>query len=305
MKKLTYLLLALACMTASVSCIKDDLDPCPPDGGSVEVTLRAEKFQTQPPYGTSDTEADFTARIRSLDYLLYAGDRLIERGSADGLLSGSGASYLWRHAALPFGSYRLALVANTEAGTFAGSPNAPESFYIVYRGEQQSDHFRSVLPFEVTCPCKNEFQTVLQRVHGVTQFRFENLPSDVVTIEVSLDNVGARIPLSGEPDQTCMVTKRFAASDLKAGTDGSFLLGTFPTLPGKRTAWRLRLYGADAEAPLYQRVVTDTLRVESNQLLKLSTRFSEEEFRGKIEFTVDLDTNWDGSNEGGGQVIVS
>ena len=73
-------------------------------------------------------------------------------------------------------------------------------------------------------------------------------------------------------------------------------------LPGERTSWRLRLYGED-DAPLYDRVVTDTLRIECNQLIDLTARFEEGDFRGEIEFSVDVDTTWDGANEGGGEII--
>ncbi len=296
----------LCCMTVHISCIRESIDPCP-QGGGVEVTLRAEKFQAMAPYGPTDIEADFASRIHSLDYLLYdENGRLLERGSADDLPAASGDSYLMRHAALPFGSYRLVLAANTAERMMSGSPASPEDFYIVYQGERNGDdHFRAVLSLEVTCPCINRFETVLQRVHGVTRFRFENIPSEVRVVEVSLDNVGARIPLSGEPDIPCVVTKRMEVSELSASSGGSFTLGTFATLPGKRSAWRLKLYGTDETVPLYERLITDTLRIESNRLIDLSTRFDAADFNAEVEFRVEVDATWDGSNEGGGDVTVS
>ena len=48
---------------------------------------------------------------------------------------------------------------------------------------------------------------------------------------------------------------------------------------------------------------TDTLRIECNQLIDLTARFEEGDFRGEIEFSVDVDTTWDGANEGGGEII--
>ncbi len=305
MKKPIFLLSAFCCMMAAVSCIKDDLDPCPEEGGRVEVTLRAEKFQTRAPYGPSDMEGDFADRIRSLDYLLYDGDRLIERGSADDLPAAEGGSYVLRFVALPLGMYRLALVANTPEDMMAGSTDAPENCYIVYQGAAGNDFFRAVLPLDVTCPCINRFETVLQRVHGVAQFSFENIPSAVTVVEVSLDNVGARAPLAGEPDTPCTVSRRMTVSGSDTHADSSFTLGTFATLPGKKSAWRLKLYGADDTQPFYDRLVTDTLRIESNQLLRLSTRFKTSDFLDQIEFRVEVDTTWDGSNDGGGEVVVS
>ena len=227
----------------------------------------------------------------------------VGQGRADDLHTASGGDYLFRIDTLPFGTYRLAFVANVTPRMMTGTMDAPEARYIVYQGEKNGDdHFRADVPFEVTCPCRNEFEAVLQRVHGITRFRFENIPARIASVEVVLDNVGQRMPLCGEPDLACEVSKRIPAAQLRTRPAGSFTLGTFCTLPGVRTSWRLRLYGED-DAPLYDRVVTDTLRIECNQLIDLTARFEEGDFRGEIEFSVDVDTTWDGANEGGGEII--
>lgn len=303
MKKSLYIPFAFLCLLSAMSCIEEKLDPCPPQGGEVTVALRVEKFQARPPYRPSDFEQEFGKRIHSLDYLLYAGGQLVGQGRADDLHTASGGDYLFRMGTLPFGTYRLAFVANAAARMMTGTTDAPEARYIVYQGEKNGDdHFRADVPFEVTCPCRNEFEAVLQRVHGITRFRFENIPARIASVEVVLDNVGQRMPLCGEPDQGCEVSKRVTAAQLRARAAGSFTLGTFCTLPGERTSWRLRLYGED-DAPLYDRVVTDTLRIECNQLIDLTARFEEGDFRGEIEFSVNVDTTWDGANEGGGEII--
>lgn len=300
MKTLLYLPLVLG-LALSTACIEEDLDACPPDGGALAITLRVEKFQARPPFEPDDLEEDFAARIHSLDYLLYADQRLIEQGTIADLQPADRGGYLLRRDALPFGSYRLAVAANVTPQMMTGSTAAPEQYYIVYQGSAADDHFRGDLSFEVTCPCRNEFKTVLRRVHGVTRFRFENLPAEVSAVEVSLDNVGERIPLAGEPDKACTVTRRMEAEALRARSDGAFVLGTFSTLPGMKTTWRLRLYAADGGAPVYDRVVTDTLTIERNQLRELAARFND----STIEFSVTVDTSWDGSNDGGGEIVVS
>lgn len=38
-------------------------------------------------------------------------------------------------------------------------------------------------------------------------------------------------------------------------------------------------------------------------VIDLTARFEEGDFRGEIEFSVDVDTTWDGANEGGGEII--
>ena len=47
----------------------------------------------------------------------------------------------------------------------------------------------------------------------------------------------------------------------------------------------------------------DTLRIECNQLIELTARFKEGDFQEEIEFSVNVDTTWDGANEGGGEII--
>ena len=79
MKILSYLSLSLLCLLSAVSCIKEDLDACPPEGGSVAVTIRVEKFRTRPPYAPEDLEENVAARIHSLNYMLYANGRLLEQ----------------------------------------------------------------------------------------------------------------------------------------------------------------------------------------------------------------------------------
>lgn len=300
MKNLSYISFALLCLLAAVSCVEEDLDACPPEGGGVKVVLRVEKFRTQPPYGPEELEESFAQRIHSLRYLLYDGRRLIEQGDLEQMRSADDGSYIFRHDLLPFGAYRLAFVANTTAGMMSGTTDSPENRFIVYQGENAGDdHFRAYLPFEVTCPCSNEFETVLQRVHGVTRFRFEHVPASISAIEVSLDNVGERTPLNGEPDRACEVVKRVQTADLKARDAGSFTLGTFSTLPGRKSSWRMKLYSRGDATPVYERLVTDTLRIERNQLLDLSVRFTDRQ----IEYSVDVDPSWDGSNDGGGEIM--
>lgn len=302
---LIYIPVMLLCLASAVSCIEEDLDACPPEGGGVAVTLRAEKFQTRPPYGPDDFERSFGRRVHSLHYLLYADGRLIEQGTLPDVQAAGGETYVFRHDPLPFGTYRVVFVANATAGMMAGNPEVPENYYVIYQGEGKGDdHFRADLPFEVTCPCSNEFEAVLQRIHGVARFRFERVPAEITAIEVSLDQVGERIPLAGEPDRSCTAEKRVAVADWATRSDGEFTLGTFSTMPGSRSSWRLKLYGEDKTVPVYDRLVTDTLRIERNQLLDLTTRFTEDDFRGDIDFSVDVDTTWDGSNEGGGEVAV-
>lgn len=136
MKKSPYIPFAFLCLLSATSCIEEKLDPCPPQGGSVTVALRVEKFQARPSYRPSDFEQEFGKRIHSLDYLLYADGQLIGQGRADDLQTAVGRDYLFRMGTLPFGTYRLAFVANAAARMMTGTTDAPEARYIVYQGER-------------------------------------------------------------------------------------------------------------------------------------------------------------------------
>ena len=147
MKKSPYIPFAFLCLLSATSCIEEKLDPCPPQGGSVTVALRVEKFQARPSYRPSDFEQEFGKRIHSLDYLLYAGGQLVGQGRADDLHTASGGDYLFRIDTLPFGTYRLAFVANVTPRMMTGTMDAPEARYIVYQGEKNGDdHFRADVP---------------------------------------------------------------------------------------------------------------------------------------------------------------
>lgn len=296
-----YLLTAATIASVGVGCIKDDLDPCP-DGGSVEVALRVEKFQTRPPYGPDDLEERFIKRILTCDYLLYSDEGLLERGSMSDVKQTVDDAYLFRHDPLPFGNYRLAVVANTADNSLQGDPSSPEACWIAYpeSGGDDRDNFLALIPFEVTCPCSNRFEGVLQRVHGVTQFLFEHLPGEVRTIEVGLTNVASRAPLAGEPSDPREAVRRIGVAEMSDPAKGGFVVGTFPTPAGLSTAWHLKLYGDDAEHPIFDGKVTDTLHVRRNRLLVLTARFGA---GGQIDFDVELDRKWDGSVEiGGGDI---
>lgn len=303
MKKLTHVFFVSFYLLSTVSCIDEKLNACPPEGGSVEIALKVERFQSRPPYLPSDFEQEFGERIHSIDYLLYAGNELVGQGRLENLQAAAGSDFLFYRDTLPFGSYRMVVAANTTSAVMSGTANAPESYYIVYQDDPEGDDFfRTDLLFEVTCPCRNVFETVLHRVHGVTRFKFENVPAAVSHIEITLDNVGERTPLSGEPDRPYEVTRRFAVAEALSRASASHTLGTFCTLPDARSSCRIRLYG-DNSMPLYDRVVTDTLRIECNQLTELTARFKGADFRNEIEFSVNVDTVWDGSNEGGDVIV--
>lgn len=290
-------------LLASVSCIRENLDSCPPEGASVEIVLRAEKFRARVPYGPSDMEESFRSRIHSLDYLLYADGRLTEQGSLGDVLTVVGDSYVFRRDNLPPGTYRAAFVANASPAIMTGKKDAPEQYYILYRGGAGADdHFRGDLQFDVNCQCLNRFETVLKRVYGASRFHFENVPPEVTAIEVALDNVGERMPVCGDPDRACVVTKRLPVGGTKRIASGAYTLGTFCTLPGVRSSWRMKLYGEEAATPIYEQLVTDTLNIECNQLLELKMRFKEGGLKSDIEFSVEVESAWDGSNETGGEI---
>lgn len=268
--------------------------------------IEAEKFLARPPYDPSELEESFNTRIHGLSYRLYGDDgTLLGRGNLDReAVATTSSAYILKFDDLPYGSYSMELTANTPEHAVSGNADSPEGQSILYQREGNGDdNFAAAFPFEVRNGEANSFDAVLHRLHGVTKFRFENIPDNISAVEVTLTNVAARSTASGRYDLPIEVVKRMDIENFPSREQAAFAVGTFATVPGTKTSWRLRLYASDTDAPVYDGVAAEGLLIEGNQLLELSTRFPEGG-TGDLEFTVNMNTQWDGSTEGGGTIII-
>lgn len=273
-------------------CIKEDLEPCP--AGDVRIKLYVEKFQADPADAFAEAEPRFGDRVDQLRYYLYKDGVVMEQGLLSDCSTCRDSAYVFRRTGLGFGNYKLVLVANCENGALTGDPS---DWLIVYPGvDQTDDYLTASFPFTVDCNCELSFRTLLERMHGVIRYSFEQVPSDITALEMKMTSVGSRKHLEGDYEEVTDITKRV---DLPTGGGAERLdvvVGAFPTPAGLHSGYYLSLYRKGQTTPAYADMITDTLTVVRNQLLEIKTRFN----HLTPSFEVNVDTRWDGSLPAGG-----
>ena len=280
-------------------CIRETLDPCPT--GDVKINIYVEKFRAVTHNYRTDMEASFNTRIKDIHYFLFKEDALIEEGRIADCSPYTAGPYTFERHGLDFGDYCLAVVSNCSA--YVGGNKISDLFFMYAGVDNKEDYFAVCFPFTVDCDCESEYNTYLERAHGVIRYTFNNIPQDMSGIEVTMTNVADKKMIDGDYSGRVAVTKRIPMGEQdraeRANKDLALVLGTFPTAVDTRSAYRLRLYRSGEEQPWYDKTVTDTLTVRRNQLLEIAANFI-----GDIpNFKVLINTAWDGSNWGGGTDI--
>lgn len=276
-------------------CIKEDLEPCP--AGNVRIKLYVEKFQADPKEAFAEAEPHFGDRVGQLRYYLYKEGNIIEQGSLPDCSACRDSAYVFHRAGLDFGDYKLILVANGENDVLTGDAN---DWVLVYPGvDRTKDYLTASFPFTVNCNCELSFQTLLERMHGVIRYSFEQIPSDVTSLEMKITPVESRKHLEGGYEGTTEVTKRVDLTAPGGAERVQVVIGTFPTPPGGHSAYYLSLYREGEATPAYSGRVTDTLTIVRNQLLDIKTRFDQMQ----PSFEVKVNSRWDGSLPAGGVEI--
>ncbi len=276
-------------------CIRETLDPCPM--GDVKIKIYVEKFQSVTHNYQVDMEASFNTRINDLHYLLFKDDVLLEEGRITDTSPYVSPYFTFEREGLPFGDYCLALVSNDDA--YVGG-NSPSELFLTYAGvDGAKDYFSTCFRFTVDCDCQTEYNTYLERTHGVIRYTFRNVPQSMSGIEMTMTNLGNTKMVDGDYSGKTDVTKRIPVGDWKRAVaeeeDITVVVGTFPTTQGERSAYKLKLFRNGEEEPWYNETVTDTLTVRRNQLLDIATRFTGD----TPSFEVLLNTTWGGSTSGG------
>lgn len=288
-------LLLLLSIILFAGCIRETLDPCPT--GDVKVNVYVEKFQAAThDYGT-DMEASFNTRIQDIHYFLYKDNALIEEGRITDCTPFVAPPYAFERKGLDFGDYSLILVSNYSAPI---GGNAPTELVFNYGGvDNKEDHFAVYFPFRVDCDCESEYNTYMERAHGVIRYTFHDIPQELSGIEITMTNVGNKKMIAGEYSGQTEVVKFIPVTPQTRANNAeeplTVVLGTFPTAAGSQSAYHIRLFKNGEDEPYYNETVTDKLTIQRNQLLDIVTRFM-----GDIpSFEIRLDTAWDGSNSGG------
>lgn len=264
----------------------------------VAIHIYAEKFQAN---RTDQLEDVLSTRIRTIRYFLYRDGELMEHGLIDKPEEMSGPFYTFKRNILPFGDYQLALFANAEgSAVLYGDTSRIESLMIVHPGANKGeDYFSTLYSFTVDCDCGFESDVVLYRSHGVTLYEFENLPDNITEIEVGINKVGAKLSADTTACEEAEVSYRVAVNKKKRIEKFSFVVGTFPTLDQYKSSLNLKMYMEnDPNTVVYDRLITDTVTIRRNNLLKVVSTFSEEGILGNVVFGISINPLWDDVNNG-------
>lgn len=284
------------CILLFSSCWKENMNNC--WQGKVSINIYAEKFQNE----NNEREDVFSKRISSLRYFLYRNGVLMEEGLAGEFSGLSGASYTFERNKLPFGDYKLFLFANTEKNqVLIGNTDDPSTLMVVYPGcEENDDYFACQYEFTLDCDCGYTGDVLLQRMHGVIQYRLQNIPGNISEIEVTMNQLGA---MCGANLTVCnpsiALTYRTPFDSSSNSGEYWFTLGVFPTIPESKTHLYLTLYADnDPDFAVYRSIITDQAQIGRNQLLRVDVRFPEDGILEDTDFGIVINPKWDGSHNG-------
>jgi len=276
-------------------CVKDGLDECP--DGSVKMHLYVEKFRNKSQNPLDDYENNFNDIVGHLRYYLYKDNELKEQGLIDQFTKASGPSYILDFQDMEYGEYKMIIVANCTKTALSGDAAIADNLVLTFPGcADTEDFFTAVFPFTVNSNENSEYNVGLLRTHGVLRYTFINMPSDITDIEVVMQNVSSEKWVTGDYKNACEASQKYIIMPLaKQATTEEYVIGTFPTLSGEKSAYYLQMYRNNEKVPYTRHLITDTLTVTRNQLLDIAVTFN----NGELSFDIDLDSKWDGSSSGG------
>lgn len=286
----------LLLMIVVSGCVKDGLDECPE--GNVRLNLFVEKFRNKSQNPLDDREDNFTDRVNHLRYYLYRDNVLRQQGIITKFTKATSPSYTFDLTNLEYGDYQMVVVANSNKTALSGDAALSKNLLLTFPGcADTEDYFTSVFPFSVNSNETNEYDVGLLRTHGVIRYTFKNMPSDISDIEVVMRNVSNEKWITGDYMNSYEASRKYVLIPLaKQSAAEDYVIGTFPSLKGERSAYYLNMYRNNEDTPYLKQMITDTLTVVRNQLLDIAVTFNQ----GELSFEIDLDSKWEpGSNLGG------
>ncbi len=304
MKKI--LLASIICILGLASCIHRDLEEC--ETADLLVRIYVERFGDEQAFSRSESyvetsEPYFNTRIEDMDYYLYKDNVLIESGSFSDALRTEGVYYTFRRNDIPWGNYKLALMANCVEDVVTGSPDNLDEMSIVYSGVGETeDYFIDVLPFSITQNALHEYDTQLKRLHGVVRYNLINVDPEITAVEVSMDGLTRSGCIMGTYSEDFDYSKTIYVNsgESRAAVIGDpNIVATFPTMEGRKSSWSIKIYKDDPDVPFYERTISSDVEVVRNRLLDLSMKLEKDNY----SFEIKVNTDWDGTTEGGTIII--
>ena len=288
----------LACFSL-VGCVKDGVDECP--AGDVKVNLFVEKFQNKSQNALDSREDIFANVIKHTRYYLYRDGVLYKEGIIDNFKNTTGNHHPLYFTELDYADYELVVVSNSSRDALSGDVSFSKNLLVTYPGcTDTEDYFSAVLPFKVDSDKTMEFDLGLLRMQGVIRYNFKNMPSDIIAMEIAMDNVTSEKWITGDYKKAYKASRSFDIIPLRVDNEelrnSAYVMETFPTLAGEKATYNLALFRDGEIAPYRSEIISSDITVTRNQLLDLLVTFNAD---GTLGFEILLDNSWDGSSDGG------
>lgn len=248
------------------------------------------------------SEGSFSRRIRKLDYYLYKDGVLVESGPIEEAGRTGAPHYTFSRKQMPWGEYKLALIANCTESVITGSFEDLDGLNIVYPGiGETDDYFIGVLPITINENKTHEYDAQLKRLHGVVRYNLIDIDPEITAVEVSMDGLTCNGCMAGTYSEDFDYSKVIYTKTGSVLTEAENInpdpdiVGTFPTMEGGRSSWSVRIYKDDPDTPFYERTISTDIAVVRNRLLDLSLVLEKDNY----SFRIAVDADWDGKTEGG------
>ena len=228
---------------------------------------------------------------------------LVDSGPLSEAVRAEGPYYTFTRTDIPWGEYKLALMANCVETILKGSPEKLDELNIYYTGlGETADYFIDVFPFSIYENKVHEYDTQLKRLHGVVRYNLINVDPEITAVEVSMDGLTRSGCIMGTYSEDFDYTKKVyvngGSSRATVITDPN-IVATFPTMQGRKSSWSIKIYKDDPDEPFYERTISYDVEVVRNRLLDLSMLLEKDNYR----FEIRVDTDWNGTTGGGKKII--
>lgn len=295
-----YYILYTTCIAAFLlvlsSCWREDTDDC--WKGDVILSVTAEAFQTAP---DAPSEKDISTCVDNMQYYLFDNStgKLAFQGNVEDV-PGQTDHYDVVFHTLPFGTYTLALTANS--GNLQKGIDSWKNLHVSCPAEADAhDCFVSLYSFTLDCECGYKDFVKLYRTNGVLEVQLKGLPENILRAEAEVNNISDTC-LPDTAYQGNMSVKRSVDIVSPAEKQESVVtvsMDAFPTVKESASKVFLRLYmddGVGGEILAYDQTLKEDVRIFRNQLTRVETDF-EGDISKAPSVKVTINPEWDGVND--------
>ena len=277
------------------SCWRENIDNC--WKGEVVLSVVAERFQMPP---NASSEKDISSCIDNMQYYLFDNStgKLKSQGNVENMPEQIDHYDLVFHT-LPFGTYTLALTANS--GSLQKDVDSWKNLSVSCPTDfGMNDCFVSLYSFTLDCECGYADFVKLYRINGVVEVQLEKLPANILRAEVEVNNISETCLPDTVYQGNISVKRSMEITSSDKGQDDVVTVDmkTFPTVKESTSNVLLRLYmddGAKGEVLAYENMLAD-IQILRNQLTRVEVNF---DYNISMEPSVSITINpkWDGVHD--------